>query len=59
MALGKHAISELSPKTEYAKKELNLIIATYENDTALLRRTGIEHGILERDRDGDCWVNNQ
>jgi hypothetical protein len=42
MALAKHAASELAPETEYAKKELNLIIATYQDDIALLGRRRIE-----------------
>ena len=59
LAVLRHIAADLSPDTKYPEKELNAIIAKYHDDAAALRRYMIEYRILERDGDGNCWVNNQ
>jgi hypothetical protein len=44
-------IKRLSPTSKYPEKELNAIIAKYQDDTASIRRYVIEYWILEMDAD--------
>jgi hypothetical protein len=49
-------IKRLSPTSKYPEKELNAIIAKYQDDTASIRRYVIEYWILEMDADGVYWL---
>ena len=58
IAVLKIIASSLEPNRRYSEKELNQLIAKFNDDTAAIRRHMIEFKILERDKESIYWLSN-
>ena len=58
IAVLKIIASSLEPNRRYSEKELNQLIARFNDDTAAIRRHMIEFKILERNKESIYWLIN-
>ena len=58
IAVLKIIASSLEPNRRYSEKELNQLIARFNDDTAAIRRHMIEFKILERNKESIYWLSN-
>ncbi len=51
----RHILGEFEPGVKYPEKRMNQILAKYSADTATLRRSLVEHGLMAREGGGGSY----
>lgn len=55
-AILRHVVNEFKPDTRYTEKEVNQILSRFTDDTAFLRRSLIDFGLMKRQSGGgEYW----
>jgi predicted transcriptional regulator len=52
LVLVRHALQAFEPDVVYGEAQVNERLARFNDDTARLRRSLVDHGLMRRDRDG-------
>lgn len=55
MVLVRHALAAVQPGVRYTEKELNELLLRFTNDTARVRRAFVDHGLMQRTKDGSAY----
>ncbi len=57
LVLLRHVLRDFRPGVRYSEKEVNEVLLRYNDDTARLRRSLVEYGMMEREGGGrDYWL---
>ena len=57
LVLLRHVLREFQPGVRYSEKKVNQILLRYSDDTARLRRSLVEYGLMDREGGGrDYWM---
>ena len=57
LVLLRHTLSAFAPGVRYGEAAVNEILARFADDTAMLRRSLVEFGLMEREGgEGDYWI---
>ncbi len=55
LALLKYVLSVFEPGQRYSEKEVNALLGRFNEDTARLRRSLVDFGFMEREKDGGAY----
>ena len=55
LVLVRHALKAFAPGVRYSEREVNDILSRFHEDTARIRRAFVDHGYMQRARDGSAY----
>lgn len=55
MVLIRHALAAFEPETRYDEREVGEILKRFTDDTARVRRAFVDHGLMQRTKDGSAY----